>query len=636
MSKPAAPKTKPRPEASAANRSLDPAGRGGSGLFLTGFVLLSVCIAASGMLVLESLAGLALPGCGAGSPCAAAAASKWGKVPGINWPVSLVGFSYFVGMAHAWVVGAFDRRIGSLVIWIARLGLIASLGFVVITIVEKLPCVYCLVCHGANAGFWIAAELAARRTTGKAGGTVRWLGAASFGALAGVFAVALAGLGLRWESVKHDVMAKAEQDRAAAAAQVIAAGSKPPDSKAAPSSKPFTGRYRWGPEKAVARIVIYSDYQCQDCKRIEGEVRAIMASRADVSVSAKHFPFCQDCNKYAPKLHDNACWAARAAEAAGILGGDAAFWKMHAWLFDNNGVFANNEALRPAAAAAGVDFDALVRTMTGEETLNRVKADIEEAWGLGMYRTPMIFINGVEMKGWINGQAVARTVEQVVAAGLKPAGPEQDRPPTAMEKIVLDWKENPRLPAPPRARTWAKGPENAPVRVLLFVDYQVAQTAEADALAQSILAKRPAGSWRYEVRYFPFSRECNPAVAANHPAQRPMSCKSARAAEAAGMLGGVDAFWKMHAWLLANRDRVSDQALSDAAPALGLESAALLRAMNDAATSSAITNDLAAARATQVGGVPIFIVNDRQVRLWKMDSGEPTLDRIIEAAAAEK
>ncbi len=72
-----------------------------------------------------------------------------------------------------------------------------------------------------------------------------------------------------------------------------------------------------------------TDYQCIDCQKVEREIEEILASRSDVSLSVKHYPMCAEaapgvpCNPYVKQtLHANACWAARAAEAAGILKGD--------------------------------------------------------------------------------------------------------------------------------------------------------------------------------------------------------------------------------------------------------------------------------------------------------------------------
>ncbi|MBL8990887.1 MAG: hypothetical protein JNJ48_04825, partial [Phycisphaerae bacterium] len=73
-------------------------------LTAAGGVLLAVALVMSLLLSLEALGALSLPGCGQGSPCARAAASAWGSVPGLGWPVSFLGLAYFAGALAAWAM----------------------------------------------------------------------------------------------------------------------------------------------------------------------------------------------------------------------------------------------------------------------------------------------------------------------------------------------------------------------------------------------------------------------------------------------------------------------------------------------------------------------------------------------------
>ena len=49
-------------------------------------------------------------------------------------------------------------------------------------------------------------------------------------------------------------------------------------------------RHRFGPEDAAIQIVMFTDYQCPDCYRIEKQLDDLVAANADISVSVKHFP----------------------------------------------------------------------------------------------------------------------------------------------------------------------------------------------------------------------------------------------------------------------------------------------------------------------------------------------------------
>ncbi len=134
-----------------------------------------------------------------------------------------------------------------------------------------------------------------------------------------------------------------------------------------------------GPEVAPIRIVMFTGYQCPDCRKMEPQVAELLKSRKDISVSIKHFPFCPDCNRHTPtNMQANGCWAARAAEAAGILKGTDGFKKMHEWLFSRAGSFTNVE-LSAKLAELGWDANEFTMTMQGPTTLRNVQTDIEEA-----------------------------------------------------------------------------------------------------------------------------------------------------------------------------------------------------------------------------------------------------------------
>lgn len=72
---------------------------------------------------------------------------------------------------------------------------------------------------------------------------------------------------------------------------------------------------------------------------------------------------------------------------------------MHRWLFDRGGGFTDQE-LNDGLTQLGYDPKVFIPVMTGEGTLRPVQQDIDEAQVLGISGTPMVFINGIELKGW--------------------------------------------------------------------------------------------------------------------------------------------------------------------------------------------------------------------------------------------
>ncbi|MBN2445730.1 MAG: thioredoxin domain-containing protein, partial [Phycisphaerae bacterium] len=524
-----------------------------------GAVGLLTAMAASLAMGLKHLSAIELPGCGPGSGCDEVAKSVWATIPLINWPVAHLGLAYFTAAAVAWLAGA--GRLPALLRNIVRLGMLGSVTFTIVMLVEQHVCKWCLATHIGNLLFWLSVESTRRLKVDLAKPAV--IAAAVFVLITGGAAV---------EEYRHQAARQESDERSldesveaiisattqeTAAPAIIDEPNAPTTTTAAttpsPISNPFTGRWRLGPEKAAIRMVVLSDYQCKDCKRIEADIMRVFESRNDMSVSAKHFPMSTDCNKhFSRNMHPNACWAARAAEAAGILRGNDGFWEMHKWLFEHGGGFTRAE-LRAALTGFGYDVPQFESLMQGQETLARIESDIEEGNALGLHYTPMVFINGVEFKGVFAPNAIQRGVERIAAANPPVAGPGNDHPVLALEKYVADWRDQPARNIPPETEPWFMGDADASVTVELWGDFQEPYTAQADAIVRQFVADH--GNVQYAFRHFPFDRDCNTALKVE--TRHPLACEAARAAEAAGRLGGSAAYWKMHVWLMEHQDSFS-------------------------------------------------------------------------------
>jgi protein-disulfide isomerase len=608
---------------------------------MLGTLLLLTSIAASGMMVLKHFLRIDIPGCGAGSPCDQAAASRWGTVPLVNLPTSFLALGYFTALLIAWTGS--QGALSTPARWLARTGGLVSLGFLVVIAIEKLACPYCLVAHACNLILLAIIETAARRT--------RTTAPSPFITAAIVGVASLAALGIADQKAKKDAQAKAEQALAESTRQMSqpkpASAVQPPTQPANASTQPsaqqpttpvaaptdqqrgFSGRYRWGPEKAPVRIVMYTDYQCRDCKNLESQLTPFL-SNPNIAVLIKPFPWCRDCNPKAPHLHDNACIAARAAEAAGMIYGTDGFWKMHHWLFSVNGYFVDNKVLVPGLQSLGFDPQAIIRTMQSPETLDRVKADVAEAWGLGITQTPLIFINGVELKGWSSPDALTRTVNAVLAMNLEPDTFASDLMPTALETYMSDWSESPIRQLPPEVTQRSIGPADAPVTVVLFGDYMEPGTQEADGLLR-LFATGPNSKIRYSFAQYPVNDTCNPTLT---DLKKFDSCRAALAAEAAAMMAGDEGFWKMHDWLMLNKGVVTDESLAAAAGLIGVDGPALTAGMQNPTPAEAIRIHSRAGKSLGITGIPMIFINGRQVPRFKLDN-ENLLPRMIDAAAGQ-
>lgn len=654
--------------------------------WVIGIVAIAVAVGSVSMLVFfKHFAHAALPGCHVGSACdqlethvlgrilfpqGLAAALKFGK-----WPVSFLGLAYFAAIGAAWLVAA--RRIAPGLRWMVRLGALVSAVYLSVILITAKFCPYCIASHAANfvllasmeTGLMIAKRrqlhadrspatpLPRRRRTGLTSllafvvafiGVTGWLGAKEHAVGAAAEAALI--------KSQQEIIQKAKQDAANAAA---AAAANHADDAWDFGPKGFTGRYRLGPEKAPIRIVMFGAYTCTFCKQIEGIVmEEVNRHPQQISFSFKHFAMCSDCNPHMkkgddPEEHRNACWAARCAEACAIWAGanaelngadrwtaaNEAFWKAHNWLFSIGGNF-TDESLMQGLKDQGFDPDKVTELMTKPAANNPVVKDIEEGHALGLFQTPMIFINGVELKSWQQPGAIQGTISKMLAANLPALDATGDKPVLAREKAIADWREEKFWQIPADKTPRALGPADAPVQIVVFGDYQEPNTQKADLMIREWIAG-PGGlaadaahtkPIRYWFRNFPGDKRCNDKLPKTFFAN---GCLTAKAAESAGALGGEPAFWKMHDWLMRHPTPMGLDQIKKAAREIGLDGGAVITGMNNPTVESAIQDDIAAAQSIAVGQIPAIYINGRFVKTWTRE-GDNVLERIINEAAGQK
>jgi predicted DsbA family dithiol-disulfide isomerase/uncharacterized membrane protein len=592
---------------------------GGVARFWFGLLATVAAAVVSVLLVLEHTTGMALPGCGAGSACAAAQSSVWGKIPLIEFPVSMVGFAYFVAALAGWV--AVSGAVGPAFRFVVRTATLLSLFYLGLIFVKGYFCPYCITAHVCNLIFWATVERSA----------VRHAPASARIGLA-TFAVTIVTGAVLEDSVRRTTAEAALRSAEASTARIIAASSQRGEAASSRTSAAdgpaFIGRFFKGPRVAPIRLVIFSDYQCPACRNVESEVRQILAARKDVLYSHKQFPVCTDCNPHTTQnMHPNACWAARAAEAAGILRGDEGFWAMHHALFDRGGSFTQRE-LQEMLTRMGYEPKPFERLMTSPDTLRLVRADIAEAFALGMRYTPMVLINGVEFRGWETPGALTRAVEQLAATNPPPLGPEVDRPLSAVERYLSDWRNQPVRTIDPPEPTFGLGNPTPRVDVVVFGDYEEPVVGGVDQLLRELLGRRSDARYRFQP--FPFNKDCNPLVRTTRNAN---ACWAARLAEAAGRLRGAEGYWAVHAWMMSNPGCLRDAELAWAMPELGLDAEVLAAALASDDAARAVTARVAYAQSLGVTSIPTIFINGRLVTMWD-HNGENLLPRMIEEAAS--
>lgn len=159
-----------------------------------------------------------------------------------------------------------------------------------------------------------------------------------------------------------------------------------------------------GPADAPHTVVVFTDFQCPYCRLIADMLDERMKEfPRRFRVVFKHFPMNTTCNDYVNNtLHGASCAAAVTAEAARILGGNEAFWKMHDELFRDPEAFAKGsiEYVKHACEKLGMDNDALWQQIRTHGIWNRIRSNAGQGSALGVKATPTLFFDGRRMGGW--------------------------------------------------------------------------------------------------------------------------------------------------------------------------------------------------------------------------------------------
>jgi protein-disulfide isomerase len=513
-----------------------------------------------------------------------------------------LGVGYFAGLLAAWLFAWRDGFPMS-ARWLVRLGLVASAVFVSAMYLEGLFCAYCAAVHAGNLAFWLVAE-----TTPAAGASRR----PTVVLVATALAVSL-GLGLAQDRLKQAEVRRASEDLQASIKQVILTSRDEP--REATGRPVFWGRYPLGPAESPIRIVVFTDYECGFCWYWDRELLSALAADPTIALSVKHFPLCPECNPAlkAEQFHLHACRAAWAAEAGGLLRGNDGFWALHRWLFARGGKFTDEQLTAALPGLGFADSQKFLEAMKSPEVRAAVERDAREAQELGAVGTPLIYINGVPLSNRISHADLPGLLATLKQEDLPSRSPQFDRPPLVVERDYQAWRMQTAAKIPADKSRWTSGPADAAIRVVVFLDCHQRSSAQMAAQARQWVAARK--DLRFECFHFPFT------VEAHAPS---------RLVEAAGRVGGQDAFWRLHDWFCEKGEgSTTDDALA-AAESQGLNREKLAAEFAADAVTAAVDADIQLGAACGVKGAPRLYINGRVVD--QLNPSTELLERILEGA----
>ncbi len=347
-----------------------------------------------------------------------------------------------------------------------------------------------------------------------------------------------------------------------------------------------------GPQTALVTIVEFSDFQCPFCKRVEPTMLELRRHYGDkLRIVWKDMPL---------PFHTRAVPAAILAREARAQKGDAAFWDMHARLFDSQPKL-DDQDLLALARQAGLDVGRVSRALAQKSHMAAIERDEDAGEDVGAVGTPHFFINGKRLSGAQPLEKFKELVDAELARaeGLVRAGTPaanvyatlQTGAKTAVTPVVTK-----AVASDPHAPS--RGAARAKVTILEFSDFQCPYCKRVEPTLDELL-KNYQGKVRIEWRNLPL---------AFHPNAEP----AAEAALEAKTQQGNAGFFKMQKLLFdgqGRQDGLARDALDGYARTIGLDLARFAAALDGHVHVPAIRADLAIAQAAGISGTPAFLVN---------------------------
>lgn len=141
------------------------------------------------------------------------------------------------------------------------------------------------------------------------------------------------------------------------------------------------------------------------------------------------------------------------------------------------------------------------------------------------------------------------------------------------------------------------GPENAPVTIVEFSDFQCPYSARASVTLKRLIQLYP-GRVRWVFKHFPLRRI--------HP-DAPLAHETALAAHEQGK------FWEMHDLLFSNGRRLKRDDLLNYARRLGLDLQAFVNDLDSGRLQARILRDIAQGQSLRVDTTPTYFINGKRV-----------------------
>ncbi|HEY8040130.1 MAG TPA: thioredoxin domain-containing protein [Polyangiaceae bacterium] len=439
-------------------------------------------------------------------------------------------------------------------------------------------------------------------------------------AIIGFFLCFLAGVAVMWGYDQHRARAGGEisADTTAAAGAWDDSDSPVPISSKDPM---------WGKRDAPVTVVIYSDFQCPYCSRVEPTLDQVRTTYGPDKVRMvwKNNPL---------PFHQNAKPAAEAAQGVFATTGNDAFWKFHDTAFKNQGALSEDSYVKWAQDAGVKDIAAYKAGLDSHKWADKVDADLNAGKAAGVQGTPAFYVNGVFINGAQPFDNFKKTIDQElqkaqakIAAGTAKARVyvemtkenKKNAPAAAKDDDDGDKEDTKTVFRVPVGTSPSLGSPNALVTIIEFSDFQCPFCGRVEPTLKGLRDKygdKLRIVWKNEP--LPFHPRAEPA------AEVAMEARAEK---------GDKGFWDAHDKLFEQQKDLNDDVLAKVAADVGLSADKVKNAMTNHTHKKEIDADSDLSEDFQASGTPHFFVNGRRlVGAQPQEKFEKIIDEEIKKA----
>ncbi len=358
----------------------------------------------------------------------------------------------------------------------------------------------------------------------------------------------------------------------------------------------ISGAPSLGTENAPVTIVEFTDFECPFCSKANKTVHELMEKNpGKIRLVFKHNPL---------PFHKHAEDAHRAAEAAALQG---KFWEMYDLLFENQKALSVSD-IEKYAEKAGLNMDKFKADMAGNITRDRVVADFKQGASVNVQGTPHFFMNGTPISGALPLEAFQNYLDKELAIADKYI--KQGIAPDALYKTIIAGEANKpaekilrkKLPeaakiALEQGKSYAKGPDNAPVTIYQFSEFECPFCSRVEPTIAEI-EKIYGDKVRIVFKNFPL----------------PFHKNAQLASEASLAAGEQGKYWEMHDILFKNQKHLTRPDLEVYAKDLGLDMAKFAEALDNHKFATQVELEHQEGQNAGITGTPSFVINGTLVR----------------------